>query len=296
MDRLKAMRMFVETVDHGSLTRAAEALDTSLSAVVRGLAALEAHLGVRLLQRTTRRIAMTEDGRRYLDSARDVLVAADVADASLKDEAREPAGHLTITAPVLFGHMHVSPAIVRFMQRYPAMRCTVLLFDRTVDLIDEGIDVGIRIGPLADSSLVAIRLGSVRRMLVASPRYLAEHGRPSHPRDLAHAPFVGSRVDRPSRITFRADDGAIQVTPTTRLAFNQAAPAIEACAAGMGFGVFMSYQVRRQIADGRLEILLDAFEPPRQPVSVVYPHARLLPARTRLFIDWIRDELDGVDL
>lgn len=296
MDRLKTMRMFVETADHGSLTRAAEVLDTSLSAVVRGLAALEAHLGVRVLQRTTRHVALTDDGRRYLDSAREVLVAADAADASLKEEARDPSGHLTITAPVLFGHMHVSPVIVRFMQRYTAMRCTVLLFDRTVDLIDEGIDVGVRIGPLADSSLVATRLGSVRQVLVASPRYLAAHGRPSHPRDLVQAPFVRSRVDRSSRLTFQVDGSAIQVTPATRLAFNHVAPAIEACAAGMGFGVFLSYQIRQAVSDGRLEIVLDACEPPPQPVHVVYPHARLLPARTRLFIDWIRNAFDDVDL
>ena len=173
MDRFKAMQTFVQIADQGSLTRAAEALGTSLPAVVRTLAALEAHLGVRLFHRTTRRLSLTEEGRHYLPSARDVLLAADAADLALKAEARDLAGLLTITAPVLFGHMYVAPAIVRFMQRHEKVRCSVRLYDRPVNLLEEGVDVGIRISPLEDSSLVAQTLGTIRRVVVASPAFLA---------------------------------------------------------------------------------------------------------------------------
>ncbi|MBS0429196.1 MAG: LysR family transcriptional regulator [Proteobacteria bacterium] len=297
MDRLKAMHTFVQIADHGSLTRAADAMGSSLPAVVRSLAALEAHLGARLFQRTTRRIALTDEGRRYLASAREVLLAADAADRALSDEARELAGHLTVTAPVLFGHMYVAPAIVRFMQQHPQIRCTVLLHDRSVNLLEEGIDVGIRISPLEDSSLVAQRLGTIRRVVVASPAWLRARGAaPEHPRELAHETVVQGRVDGPSHWTFHEGGKAFNVPVTSRLAFNHLAPAIEACADGMGLGMFFSYQVQGHVADGRLQKMLEDFEPPPRPVSVIYPHARLLPARTRAFVDWMRREFSGLRL
>ncbi len=297
MDRLKAMHTFVQIADHGSLTRAADAMGSSLPAVVRSLAALEAHLGARLFQRTTRRIALTDEGRRYLASAREVLLAADAADRTLSDEAREPAGHLTVTAPVLFGHMYVAPAIVRFMQQHPQIRCTVLLHDRSVNLLEEGIDVGIRISPLEDSSLVAQGLGTIRRVVVASPAWLRARGSaPAHPRELAHEAVVQGRVDGPPHWTFLERGKAFNVPVDSRLAFNHLAPAVEACAAGMGPGMFFSYQVLAHVADGRLQRLLEDFEPPPRPVSVIYPHARLLPARTRAFVDWMRREFGGLRL
>lgn len=297
MDRLKAMHTFVQIAEQGSLTRAADALGSSLPAVVRSLAALEAHLGARLFQRTTRRIALTDEGRRYLASAREVLLAADAADRALSDEARELAGHLTVTAPVLFGHMYVAPAIVRFMQQHPQIRCTVLLHDRSVNLLEEGIDVGIRISPLEDSSLVAQGLGTIRRVVVASPAWLrARGGVPAHPRELAHDTVVQGRVDGPAHWTFHERGKAFNVPVTSRLAFNHLAPAIEACAAGMGLGMFFSYQVQGHVADGRLQTMLEDFEPPPRPVNVIYPHARLLPARTRAFVDWMRREFVGLRL
>ena len=294
MDRFKAMQTFVQIADQGSLTGAARVLDSSLPAVVRSLAGLEAHLGVRLFHRTTRRLSLTEEGRHYLPSAREVLLAADAADQALKAEAREPAGQLVITAPVLFGHMYVAPAIVRFMQRHEKVRCSVRLHDRTVNLLEEGIDVGIRISPLEDSSLVAQTLGTIRRVVVASPAFLAQHGVPRHPRDLAGAPCVRGRIDAPSQWAFRDGGKTVHVTPDNRLEFNHLAPAIEACAAGMGFGTFFSYQVLPHVAQGRLKLVLEDFEPPPRPVSVIYPNARLLPARTRAFIDWMKTEFSGL--
>ncbi|WP_369645485.1 LysR family transcriptional regulator [Variovorax sp. V118] len=294
MDRFKAMQTFVQIADQGSLTRAAEALGSSLPAVVRALAALEAHLDVRLFHRTTRRLSLTEEGRHYLPSAREVLLAADAADQALKAEAREPAGQLVITAPVLFGHMYVAPAIVRFMQRHEKVRCSVRLHDRTVNLLEEGIDVGIRISPLEDSSLVAQTLGTIRRVVVASPAFLAQHGVPRHPRDLAGAPCVRGRIDAPAQWAFRDGGKTVHVTPDNRLEFNHLAPAIEACAAGMGFGTFFSYQVLPHVAQGRLQLVLEDYEPAPRPVSVIYPNARLLPARTRAFIDWMKSEFSGL--
>lgn len=290
------MQTFVHIADEGSLTKAADALGSSLPAVVRSLAALEAHLGVRLFHRTTRRISLTEEGRRYLQSAREVLAAADAADRALTLDAAEPTGQLTVTAPVLFGHMYVSPAIVRFLKRYDKMRCAVMLHDRPVNLLEEGVDVGIRISALEDSSLVAQQLGSIRRVVVASPDYLRKHGRPRHPRDLRNANCI--RVNPITGVPwrFREDGRPLNVVTSGNLEFNHIAPAVEACAAGMGFGTFFSYQVLPHIAQKRLEIVLEDFEPPPRPVSVIYPHARLLPTRTRVFVDWMKAEFAGLRL
>ncbi|WP_295951353.1 LysR family transcriptional regulator [Rhodoferax sp.] len=296
MDKLKAMQTFVQIADQGSLTAAALALDTSLPAVVRALAALEADLGVRLFQRTTRRIALTEEGRRHLDSCRQVLASLHDAEAALKADAREPAGQLTITAPVQFGQMHVAPAVTRFVQRYPQMRCSVLLYDRVVNLLEEGIDVGIRIGPLEDSSLVAHTLGHIRRVVVASSDYLARAGVPRHPKDLLRANCVRRTGNNPSWGPFidKKDKGRpFSISVSGNLDFNQIAPAVEACVAGMGVGMFLSYQVAPYLADQRLQILLEDYESPPRPLSLVLPHARLLPTRTRVFIDWMCKALQG---
>lgn len=294
MDRFKAMQTFVQIADAGTLTGAAQAQGSSLPAVVRSLAALESHLGVRLFHRTTRRISLTEEGRRYLGSARELLAAADAADRALTAEAAEPAGQLSVTAPVLFGHMYVAPAIVRFLRRHDRMRCSVLLHDRNVNLLEEGIDVGIRIGALEDSSLVAQALGSIRRVVVASPDFLQRHGLPRHPRELLRADCVRVHPGATANWVFRENGRPLAIAAGGRLEFNHVAPAVEACAAGMGFGMFFSYQVLPLVAQGRLRMVLEDFEPPPRPVSVIYPHARLLPARTRAFIAWMKEEFSGL--
>lgn len=291
MDKLKAMHIFIRIADEGSLTAAARAMDCSLPAVVRALAALEAHLGVRLFNRTTRRISLTEEGKHYLENCRQLLTAMEDAETALSAEAAEPAGNLVITAPVLFGQMYVAPAVTRFVQRYDKMRCNVVLLDRVVNLMEEGIDVGIRIGHLEDSSLIAQPLGSMRRMVVASPDYLRRHGVPKHPKDLLRANCVRFSASTGPWWTFYEGSKQFNVAVTGNLDFNQAAPAIEACEAGMGFGMFISYQIAPHLKQKRLKIVLSKFEPPPQPISVVYPHARLLPTRTRVFVEWIKQEL-----
>ncbi len=295
MDKLRAMQTFVQIADQGSLTAAAHVLGSSLPAVVRALAAYEALLGVRLFNRTTRRISLTDEGRRHLDSCRLVLAAVDESEAALSAEARAPVGHLSVTAPVLFGQMYVAPAITRFVQAHPGMRCSVVLLDRMVNLLEEGLDVGIRIGPLDDSSLVALPLGQIRRVVVASPALLRRQGAPKHPRELLRAQCVRVSPGAQGWGPFRDGAKTLRLPVTGHLDFNHVLPAVQACVAGAGFGHFFSYQVAPYVAQKQLRIVLESFEPPPRPISLVYPHARLLPMRTRVFIDWMREELKGLD-
>jgi DNA-binding transcriptional LysR family regulator len=291
MDKLRAIRTFVQIADDGSLTAAAAALGMSLPAVVRSLAALEAELGARLFQRTTRRLALTQEGLQYLARSRDILAAVAEADASLADETQAPRGQLTITAPVLLGQRVVTDFVTRFVAANPRIRCSVQLLDRFVGLVDEGVDVGIRIGALEDSSLVALRLGEVRQVVVASPQFLRRGGTPEQPTDLRSRPCV--RLAGPIRPGWAFQDAGrkLHVAVDGPLDFNHAGAALRACEQGVGFGQFFSYQVQDALRERRLRVVLAAFEPPRLPVSIVYPNARLLPARTRAFIDAARREL-----
>jgi len=291
MDKLKAMQTFVQIAEQGSLTAAARLLDASLPAVVRTLATLENELNVRLFNRTTRRISLTEEGKIYLDSCRQILTALSDAESALTTEAQEPSGHLTITAPVLFGQMYIAPAVTRFVQRYPNVQCSVVLLDRVVNLLEEGIDVGIRIGPLADSSLIAQSIGSIRRVVVASPAYLRKHGTPKHPKDLLQhncVRFVGTSGNWWS---FRENGRTVNLDVSGNLDFNHAAAALDACAEGVGIGSFISYQSAPFVERKQLKIVLEKFETAPRPINIIYPHARLLPARTRLFIEWMKREI-----
>jgi DNA-binding transcriptional LysR family regulator len=291
MDRLRAMQTFVRIADTGSLTAAARDLGSSLPAVVRALAAYEAHLGVRLFHRTTRRVSLTEEGRQHLERSRHILAAFDEAESALCAEAAAPAGHLQITAPVLFGQMYVAPVVTRFVQQHPGMRCTLLLLDRIVNLLEEGLDLGVRIGRLEDSSLVAVPIGEIRRVVVATPAFLRRHGTPRHPRDLQRANCVRVLSGRTGWGDFQENGRTFQVPVTGNLEFNHVWPAVQACAEGAGFGMFFSYQVEPMLRDQRLRVVLEEFERPARPISIVYPHARLLPTRTRAFIDFARQEI-----
>jgi DNA-binding transcriptional LysR family regulator len=291
MDKLRAMETFVRIADEGSLTAAARSLGASLPAVVRSLAAYEASLGVRLFHRTTRRLSPTEDGRQHLERCRQVLAAVDDAEAALQAGAAVPSGHLHITAPVLFGQLHVAPAVTRFLRLHPQVRCTVMLLDRMVNLLEEGLDLGIRIGRLDDSSLVARPLGETRRVVVATPALLRKHGTPRHPRDLQGAPCVHVLSSRSGWGDFQENGRVFQVPVNARLEFNHVLPAVQACLAGAGFGMFFSYQVAPYLEQRKLRVVLERFELPARPIHIVYPHARLLPARTRAFIDFIRADI-----
>lgn len=294
MDKLKAMQAVVSIADHGSLTAAAVALNTSLPSMVRTLATLESHLGVRLFNRTTRSISPTDEGRSYIESCRSLLTTIQDVEACLSSDAIEPSGLLTLTAPVQFGQMYVAPAVTRFVQRYSKVRINLVLLDRVVNLVEENIDVGIRIGALEDSSLIAQPLGSVCRVVVASPDYLARHGEPRHPKELLQANCIRFSGGTGPWWTFRENDKPFNVPVTGNLEFNQVAPTVDACVAGLGFGMFISYQVEEQIKQNRLRVVLESFQLPPRPINVIYPSGRLLPARTKLFIKWIKSEVKAL--
>lgn len=292
MDRLAAMSAFVEIVDRGSLTAAAEALDRSQPTMVRTLAALESHLGVRLLQRTTRRMSLTPEGREYLERCRRILADVDEAEGAVKQEEGEPRGELRITAPVQFGQLHVAPALAGFLQRYQQASVDLVLLDRNVDLVEEGFDMALRIGHLADSSMIAVRLGDVRWVVCASQGLLLETGMPDHPRALSGLPCIRlHNLPRASEWKFQEDGRDLSVKVNGRFDTNQIAAAKSACALGVGFGRFLSYQVRQLISEGRLVRVLEAFQTDPLPVSLVYPGGRFVSARLRALQNWLKKAL-----
>ncbi|MFO1315812.1 MAG: LysR family transcriptional regulator [Burkholderiales bacterium] len=286
MDKLQAMATFVRIVERGSLTRAAESLGTSLPSVVRTLAALERELGVRLLNRTTRRIHVTDEGALYVDRCRAVLAAIGDAEAALASRRAEPQGRLAVTAPVLFGRRFVAPVVNAYLARFRAASVDLLLLDRPVGLVEEGLDVGVRIGALADSSLVAVPVGTMRRVVCASPAYLRAHGVPRVPDDVrTHAAVRFAGVTPGSDWRFRVGRRTVAVPVTSRLVCNQVDAAVAACIDGVGLGTFLSYQVAAAVAERRLRYVLEPFEPEPVPVSVIYPHARLPSTNVRAFVD-----------
>lgn len=290
MDKLRAMEIFVRIVEAGSMTAAAGVLDTSLTSVVRSLATLERALGTRLLNRTTRRIALTDEGREYFQRCRQVLAEVEAAESLLTARQAKPAGRLAITAPVMFGRLHVGPLVADFLAANPALHIELMLFDRVVDLLDEGMDAAIRIGHLRDSSLVAVPLGTTRRIICASPDYLRREGMPERPADLARhrcLQFLG--VVPGSEWEF-FDGGsarkANRVAIKGVLVTNQIDIALDACVKGLGCSAFLDYQVRELLGAGSLQRVLQAFEPAPIPVHILYPHSRLLSSRVRSFVDW----------
>jgi DNA-binding transcriptional LysR family regulator len=285
MDKLRAMATFVRIVDAGSLTGAAQALGASLPSVVRTLAALEAALGVRLLHRTTRRLSLTDEGREYLERARRVLADVDDAEAALSARRAAPRGRLRLTASVMFGRLHVAPIVTEFLARHPAVAIELLLLDRVVDLVEEGIDAGVRIAQLPDSSLIAIPVGETRRVVCASPAYLRKAGTPRTPAALAgHRAIVFSGLGVAPEWSF--GDPPMRVSVQTVFATNQIDAALDACIAGAGCGRFLGYQIEAAVRAGKLRRLLADVEPAPVPIHLVYPHARLLSANVRAFVDF----------
>ena len=292
MDTLAAMRTFVAIVDSGSLTAAAETMDRSQPAVVRSLAALEAHLGTRLLQRTTRRMSLTPEGTDYLERCRQILWDVDEAERAVSQDETELKGLVRITAPVQFGQLHVAPLLSRFLADHPLITADLLLVDRNVDLVDEGIDLALRIGALPDSGLIALPVGEVKRVVCASASLLERVSMPAAPQELASLPCV--RVENLARSgtwVFRDGFADVGVKVSGPLSCNQIAAAISACVDGTGFGQFLSYQVQDQLRIGTLKRVLQKFEVPALPVNVIYPGGRFATARQRALARFLRTEL-----
>ncbi|MEM7412827.1 MAG: LysR family transcriptional regulator [Myxococcota bacterium] len=292
MDKLAAMQTFVEVVDQGSLTAAARSLGRSQTTVVRGLAQLESELGVRLIQRTTRRHALTGEGRTFLEACRRILADLDEAEAALTDAAAEPRGQLRVTAPVVFGSWHVAPLVAEFAKRYPNVQVDVVLSDGVVDLVEESVDVAVRIGSLADSSMIAVPVARMRRVVCASPGLLEEVGTPLRPADLETRPSIDFKpLTASGTWHFDAEGDDATVQPPAAFTCNQALVAAEACAQGLGFCLLLGYQAAPMVRSGDLEVVLADFEPTPRPVSLVYPGSRLVTARVRVFLEWMREQL-----
>jgi DNA-binding transcriptional LysR family regulator len=287
MDRFDELTAFVTVADERSFVASARRLRRSPAAVTRAVASLEARLGSRLFTRTTRAVVLSEAGRRHLDPCRQILREFTALQADAAREQGEPSGALTVTASIVFGRLHVLPIVHDFLRRYPSVDVRMILADEVRSLVDEGIDVGIRIAHLPDSTLQALRVGSVRRAVYASPAYLAAHGEPRVPADLARHTCVafGGTTPAPDRWVFGSGKRTTAVALAPRLAINMAEAAIDSATAGLGLTCVLSYMVDHLVAAGLLRPVLRAFEPPPIPIHVVYPAGRHLPQRTRRFID-----------
>ncbi|MBM3550080.1 MAG: LysR family transcriptional regulator [Alphaproteobacteria bacterium] len=284
MDRIEAMGLFVAIVDAGSLAGAARRLHLPVQTVSRRLGALEGHLGARLLTRTTRRMALTEEGREYAEACRRVLADVEEAERRVAGRHGEPKGVLAVTAPVVFGRLHVLPAVLDFLETYREVETRMVLLDRVIDLVEEGIDAAIRIGPLPDSSLVATRLGELRRVVCASPAYIEKRGAPISLTDLGgHDCITFAGLTSPARWSF-GEAGSIAVR--SRLVVTTAEAAVDAAVAGLGVTRLLSYQVEAALVAGQLRLLLDRVEPPSVPVQLVSVEGRHAPARVRAFLDF----------
>jgi DNA-binding transcriptional LysR family regulator len=292
MDRLHLMTVFVAVAETESFAAASRHLGLSPPAVTRAIAALEKRLGVRLFNRTTRFVRATEAGQRYLEDARRIIGEVDAADEAAAGLNAAPRGQLAVTAPVLFGKMFVLPAVVEYLRRYPAMEVSALFLDRVVNLLEEGLDVGIRIGELPDSSMKAIRVGSVRRVLCAAPGYLKKHGVPDKPAALsAHSIIAASGISPTNDWNFRQGAKANSVRLSPRLTVSSNDAAIEAALQGFGITRLLSYQIAPQVERGGLKILLKDFEPPPMPIHVVHREGRYASVKIRSFVDLIVERL-----
>jgi DNA-binding transcriptional LysR family regulator len=285
-DRVVAMQTFVRVVDGGSLSAAARALGKSLAAVSRTVSQLEERLGVQLLHRSTRKLTLTESGTVFYESARRILSEIDEAELALVGSAAAPRGMLTVTAPLLFGRLHVAPVIVEMLEKHPQVSANLMLVDRNVSLVEEGIDVAVRIGRLDDSALVARALGEVPRVVCAAPAYLRRHGAPKAPEDLRKHECLRFGGLTPGREwTFQRDGKAVRVAVGGRFDCNVGEPVIEAARAGAGVVMALGYQVAEDLTSGRLVRLLRKFEPPPLPISAVYHSPRLMAGQVRTFLD-----------
>jgi len=293
MDRIDAMHAFVTVAELRGFAPAARKLKLSPSGVTRLIAALEDRLGARLLQRTTRSVTLTDAGTRYLDRAKRILADVEEAEHAAEGERTRPSGWLVVSAPVGFGRLHVSTVMSAYLTRYGEVSGELRLEDRMVSLVDDGVDLAVRIGELADSSLVARQVGTMRRIVVASPGYLKAHGEPKRPDAIAsHQTIQFGATAGLADWRFLDDGREIRINIAPRLATNNADAAIQYAEAGGGLTRVLAYQAREAIKRGGLKIVLQKFELPAMPIHIVYPTSRLLSAKVRSFIDLVTVSTD----
>jgi len=292
MDRFHVMTVFVAVAEEASFAAAGRRLRMSPPAVTRAVAFLEERLGVRLLTRTTRLVRTTDAGARYLEDARRVLLEADEADEAAAGINATPRGHLAVTAPALFGKLYVMPIIAAYQRAFKQTTVSALFVDRVVNLLDEGLDVGLRIGLLPDSSLRAIRVGHVRRIVCASPAYLKKHGVPKTPADLAgHQIIAATAVSTGPEWTFAKGKQKIGVKLSPRILVNTNDGALEAAKDGFGLTRLISYQIANELAAGKIKTVLSEYEEAPLPVHVVHREGRHGSAKVRSFVDLAVEKL-----
>jgi DNA-binding transcriptional LysR family regulator len=289
-DRLKQLETFVAVAQRGSLSAAAAAEGVSPALIGRRIDALEARLGVKLLVRTTRKLSLTHEGAAFLEDAQRVLADLANAEASVSAGGVKASGHLRVTAPAGFGRRHVAPLVPRFLAQHPEVTLSLNLADRVVDIVNEGYDCAIRVGELPDSSLVSLRLADNRRQCVATPAYLARAGTPQHPSELArHACLtLSSEASQTRGWAFRVDGQVQHLRPTGRLDCTDGQVLHGWCLQGLGIAWRSTWEVARDLAEGRLVSVLDDHAAPPNGIHAVFPHARHLALRVRLWIDFLK--------
>eukprot|EP01037_Dinobryon_pediforme_P020697 gene20697-21383_t len=291
-DRLESMSILVAVVNAGSFSAAARQLKMPLATVSRKVADLETHLKTRLLHRSTRQLALTEAGQSYVAACRRILEEVGEAERAASGEYAAPKGELVITAPIVFGRLHVLPIVTQFIQTYPDIDVRMVLTDRVVHLLEEHIDIALRIGELPDSSFIAARIGSVRQVVCASPAYLAERGTPASPLELvSHACITFEQMASRQIWRFMPGKDEITVPVRSRLAVNTAEAAVDAAVAGVGITRVVSYQIASALRAGALKIVLAPFEPAPWPISLVHSGQGILPLKLRAFLDFAAPRL-----
>lgn len=299
MDRLESMRTLLAAVEAGSLSAASRKLGVPLPTVSRKVSELEAHLKTQLVQRTSRRLLLTDAGRAYAAAAKRILEDIEQAERAASGEYLAPRGDLVVTAPIVFGRLHVLPVAAEFLKAFPEINLRLQLSDRNMNLLEDDIDLALRIGNLPDSSLIAVNLGTIRQIVVGAPAYLKAAGTPRHPRDL-HArdcvTFEG--LSAPESWRFFENGKPVLARIRSRLVVNTAEAAIDAALAGTGLTRVLSYQAEAAIRAGKLRIVLEKFEPEPRPVSFVYAARSLVPLKLRAFLDFaaprIRKRIAGL--
>jgi DNA-binding transcriptional LysR family regulator len=292
MDRADDLAVFVEIAEHGSFSHAARKMGRSPAAVTRSVANLEMRLGVRLFNRTTRAVSLTDAGQRLLVGARRVLGDLAEIEQAAAGQGNAPRGELSVTAPIVFGRLHVLPIVTEFLTRFPDVTVRLALADRPVDLVEEGIDAAIRIGELPSTSAIATKVGAVRRIVLAAPEYLARHGEPRHPDNLAdHTLIAFSALDGIERWRFYSESGAFEVPIKPRLVLTTAEAAIDAMIGGFGLTRVLCYQAADALTKGSAVRVLRSRELPAAPIHVLYPQGKHLAPKLRAFLDLVVPQL-----
>jgi DNA-binding transcriptional LysR family regulator len=295
MDRLESMALLLAAVDACSLSAASRHLGKPLATVSRRISELEAHLKTRLINRSSRQLTLTDAGRSYVEACRRILEQVGEAERAAAGEYSAPRGDLTVTAPVVLGRLHVLPIALEFLAAYPDIDLRLVLSDSILNLQESNIDLAVRIGFLPDSSLIAARIGLIRHVLCASPDYLAARGRPETPDDIArHDCITFESLASPRVWSFSNRGSTVSVRLDSRLTVNTAEAAIDAAVAGVGITRVLSYQVAEATRAGTLTLVLEAFEPPPWPVSLVHTGQGLLPLKVRAFLDFTAPRLKAL--